>query len=376
MPLRCVDEAGYHIHSFALDTEQWTLLKAKNRANKHLSMPCCSRGVVLKTSPLGTRFFAHSRRGDCASKPESAEHLMLKSQVAMAIAAAGWEVATEVRGVSREGQLWIADVMATRGNKRFAVEIQWSKQSHKVTVDRDSRYRYSGVRCLWLFRQKPIRTSSVPAMQVTQDKNGEFAVLIGNRELMNPLVSSIESMVPVNPTRVPIEAFITRVFSGSNLWFGVFRKGHRVQIKLSGRSGQCQECLGGITVVTSLWVIDPISGNSLSVEPNQMAEFSTLLDQIDPELSHRHGIGPFKRTSDSSWGGGGLLNTCPHCSARTGLMQRDRSNPGETHHPLFHQEVVITSEVEGYTRLRIEATWQIDLVERLRLPGSGSARVP
>lgn len=371
MPLRCVNAAGEQIHSFALDTEQWTMLKAKNRANKHLIMPCCSVGVVLKTSPLGTRFFAHSRRGDCASKPESAEHLMLKSKVAMAIAAAGWQVATEVRGHSREGQLWIADVMATRGNKQFAVEIQLSKQSHEVTVERHFRYKSSGVRCLWLFRQKPIRSSSVPAMQVTQDKNGEFAVLIGNPELMDPIMSTIETTEPANPARVPVEAFIACVFSGSNLWFGVFRKGHRVQIRLSGSDGRCRGCLGDITVVTRLRVIDPISGACLSVEPYEMASFSTLLDQLNTSHLQRHGIGPFRRTSYWPGNDGGLTNTCPHCSAWTGQAQRDWNDPGETDRFLFNQEVEITREIEGYTRLSSNASWQIDLVKRL--PGSGPA---
>lgn len=371
MPLRCINTAGEPIHSFAMDTDQWAGLKAENKADKHLRMPCCGRGVVLKTSPLGTRFFAHSRRGECESKPESAEHLMLKSQVAMAIAAAGWEVATEVRGHSSEGDLWIADVMATRGSQRFAVEIQLSKQSHEVTVDRHFRYRASGVRCLWLFRQRPIQRSGVPAIQIAQGADGGFDVLIGNRDLVNPLADTSDAMAPVYPAKVPIDTFISRVFSGSNLWFGVFRKGHRARIKLSGRTGVCSGCLGEITVVSSLWVIDPITGSCLVVEPNQVGEFISLLEQIDPEIKQRYGIGRFRRTSHSSWGGGGVSNTCPHCSAGTGLMQRDWNSHSDGHQPLFHQEVVITPEVESYTRLRSEATWHIDLIDRL--PGHRGA---
>ncbi len=55
--------------------------------------------VVLKTSRLGTRFFAHRSLGGCASGDESPEHLHLKALAIAAARAAGWTAEAEVAGV-------------------------------------------------------------------------------------------------------------------------------------------------------------------------------------------------------------------------------------------------------------------------------------
>jgi competence CoiA-like predicted nuclease len=126
MPLRCQDQVNRNIHAFDLDVGQWGRLRSENSVSKHLRMPCCDNRVVLKTSKRGTQFFAHLPKGPCTSKPESEEHLTIKSQVARALVMNGREVATEVRGQSRDGEDWTADVMAAKGAARFVIEIQWT----------------------------------------------------------------------------------------------------------------------------------------------------------------------------------------------------------------------------------------------------------
>src|SRR5262245_17087096 len=70
MPLRCLDPPrGKSIHSFDLHDDEWQALKLENRTARHLRMPCCESPVVLKRSRLGTRFFAHMKRGNCATAP-------------------------------------------------------------------------------------------------------------------------------------------------------------------------------------------------------------------------------------------------------------------------------------------------------------------
>ena len=122
---------------------------------------------MLKTSRLGTRFFAHLALGDCASGDESPEHLHLKALAIAAARAAGWDAEAEVAGVTPGGEPWRADVLAARGRHRVAVEVQWSPQADDETRRRQARYAASGVRGLWLFRRPGfLSDADVPALRV------------------------------------------------------------------------------------------------------------------------------------------------------------------------------------------------------------------
>ena len=66
MPLSC--KLGEKtVFSFDFDAPGWAGLKASNASEKNLRMTCCDEHVTLKTSKLGTQFFAHKRRGECTS---------------------------------------------------------------------------------------------------------------------------------------------------------------------------------------------------------------------------------------------------------------------------------------------------------------------
>lgn len=171
MPLRCLDGAA-SIHAFDLSAEAWAILAEDNRARRHLQMPCCAAPVTLKKSRLGTQFFAHKAVGECTTAPESEEHLKLK-QIAVEVARAhGWEAHTEVA----EGALWRADVLATKGGARVAVEIQWSSQTDEETLRRQRRYEESGVRGLWLLRQRKFAIDpTLPAARVSAEESGFVA---------------------------------------------------------------------------------------------------------------------------------------------------------------------------------------------------------
>ena len=150
------------LYSFDFDAPGWAGLKASNASEKNLRMTCCDEHVTLKTSKLGTQFFAHKCRGECSSAAETAEHLFVKACIAKAIKGTEWEVSTEQRGQAPDGSVWVADVMASRGAHRIAFEMQWSAQSSDETARRQEQYRSSGVRGLWLFRHPS-------AVQVSKD---------------------------------------------------------------------------------------------------------------------------------------------------------------------------------------------------------------
>jgi len=114
-------------------------------------MPCCKVAAVPKTSTRGNFFFAHARRGECKTAPESAEHLYCKTLVAQAATAVGWTVTAERPGASPEGEDWVADVFCEKGGAKLALEIQMSPQTDEETIRRQVRYKASGVRGAWFF---------------------------------------------------------------------------------------------------------------------------------------------------------------------------------------------------------------------------------
>ncbi len=178
MPLRCLDDADRSLDASLLTTAEWTALTATNRHVRHLRTVCCGSPLVLKTSRLGTRFFAHLALGGCASGDESPEHLHLKALAIVAARRAGWTAEAEVAGTTPDGEPWRADVLATRGRHRVAVEVQWSPQDDAVTRFRQARYATSGVRGLWLFRRAGfLCDADVPAMRVTGSLKDGLTIL-------------------------------------------------------------------------------------------------------------------------------------------------------------------------------------------------------
>lgn len=155
MSFSCLQD-GEKIYSFQYTAAQWLELKAQ-RNWLNLRMPCCGASAILKTSSLGTQFFAHKSKQDqnChASDGESAEHIFAKYLVSKALYEEGWQVETEKRGQTDDGQLWVADIYAehTEVSKGMVVEIQWSAQSYEQTAYRQSLYEKSNLRCVWLLR--------------------------------------------------------------------------------------------------------------------------------------------------------------------------------------------------------------------------------
>jgi hypothetical protein len=211
MPLRCLDPSGRSIHSFDLSDDEWKALELENRKTRHLRMPCCSSHVTLKRSRLGTPFFAHRAVGSCTTAPETEEHLHLKQMVVMAARAHGWTAQTEATDITPSGEPWRADVLATRGKHRVAVEIQWSGQTNDETMRRQERYKASGVRGLWLLRQPgfPV-TRDLPAMCIGGSLEQGFQALIPSHPYMHTRDRN-------NPDRwhqiVPMEELLNAAFS-------------------------------------------------------------------------------------------------------------------------------------------------------------------
>ncbi|HCF2447120.1 TPA: hypothetical protein NIA45_004789 [Pseudomonas aeruginosa] len=300
MPLRCVDADGNGIHSFKMSEREWEALRLDNARLRHLSMPCCGRGVVLKKSQRGTRFFAHEVKGTCTSVSESADHLEIKHLVCEALIAQGWDAETEVRGVSPDGHVWVADVMASRGKTRFAVEVQLSQQSIKVTADRHYRYSTSGVKALWLHRQEQFLVrEQIPAARVGKRQDGSFEVYAKQMVIHQKANGS-----PPDPIfrwhGVPLAEFIQALLD-RRFWFGAMQAGEVAVVDQYAATAHCFYCRRDHDL-TSLLIIT----GAASREPIWLRH-KTLL-----------GVEPLRSALLECGVPGSLMPSavCPHCEAR------------------------------------------------------------
>jgi hypothetical protein len=94
-------------------------------------------------------------------------------------------------------------VLAKDGSRRVAFEVQWTRQSLTEMLERQERYRRSGVRGCWLVRQAPdelIRSGlsdlearqDLPLFELTWDGEG-FAVQLNGRQY--PLGHFVEALL-------------------------------------------------------------------------------------------------------------------------------------------------------------------------------------
>lgn len=207
MPLRAVGENG-SVHAFEFDASNWAELK-QSYLELGLHMPCCDRVAIPKTSRLGNNFFAHSRKGECTTAPESPEHIYCKELIAKAAQNSGWKVTTEKPGASPSGDDWIADVFCEKGTAQIAIEVQMSPQTHEETVRRQERYRASGVRGAWFFGPKvrqeyvsnkenpifslsPIEVGQEPTVEIFGAQLTEFVIALLGRRVVWALPSHTE----------------------------------------------------------------------------------------------------------------------------------------------------------------------------------------
>ena len=239
MPLRCINHKRENIQSSYLSDDEWSQLKYENKKSNNLKMPCCNADVVMKQSPLGTRFFAHKSKGTCLTSPETKEHLYLKDTVLKLARKSGWKAQSEVTGKTPSGEEWRADILATKGKYKVAIEIQWSYQTNEETFRRQERYKQSGIRCLWLFRQPgfPI-TKDLPAVCIGGDLKEGFSALIP----FSPDFMTARSKKIKNAWHeiLPIHEFLKAVFD-EKFQYGI-PKNTNIDVTIKTQKQRCSWC--------------------------------------------------------------------------------------------------------------------------------------
>lgn len=317
MPLRCFDSSGKSIQSFAMSDAEWNSFKEENSRLRHLSMCCCSERVVLKTSKLGTRFFAHARRGDCQTAPETEHHLALKMIVARAVLDCGWSITTEAPGETPDGEKWIADVLATQGNAKVAIEVQWSSQTNEETLFRQERYRQSGVRGLWLLRKPgfPI-TKALPAVCIQHDEvTGAYHAMLPKWEHMH----SNDRKFPERWAQtLPVYDLIVAAFN-KRLRFGFGQAGDIADVKIWADWCKCWRCNLQTRVVTHIDV--EYGGETFSLPLDEMD--NSIVEDIGLKNLHANHVGQIKSRFSKTEGEAYMSNGCVHCDALQGKFFLD-----------------------------------------------------
>lgn len=308
MPLRCRAPEG-ELSAFQISADAWLELK-RHRRERELKMTCCDTPAIPKNSPLGTQFFAHQRIQACTTKPETKEHLFAKTVIARAALAAGWDVETESRGSTPTGEEWIADVLAKKGTARVAFEVQWSSQTAEETLRRQARYAASGVRALWLLRQRKFPCSrALPAFHLTVEDNAAvvgiplMAIQCGGREWAQ---------------EVPLEAFVTGALSRRLQWAPVLREPSvQASIIIHCGTARCWNCRKDTRGVVSVsFGLEGYESIVCAVEDFQSYDhlFASILSAAE---ARRNGIGEITyRYGDGGLDRGYFSNGCLHCDFR------------------------------------------------------------
>jgi len=315
MPLRCFSNSG-EIRAFDESSETWMSLKASYKS-QDLRMVCCGTPAIPKTSSLGTFFFAHSRRGECTSAPETKEHLLAKTIIAKAVIAAGWKVTTECRGNTDDGKIWIADVLAEHGKAKVAFEVQWSAQTDEDTTIRQQIYDGAGIRALWLFKLANFKSSKeTPAFR-----------LIPN----NPL-DGFNVKIPKNDTffdgrhnfhwsqEIELSDFIKGSLSKRLVWS--LAPGTKLPVRFDGVSIKCWKCKQSTTIL--LRIVFELGKkfpgcDELMVSIYEFEKHQEILKSLIPrDLYTKHGVGIIKKRFSKTVGHEYISNGCARCDAIQG----------------------------------------------------------
>ncbi|MBI3892739.1 MAG: hypothetical protein HY303_14550 [Candidatus Wallbacteria bacterium] len=154
--------------SCLLSRLEWAALERERRLDpRALVLPCCKTAAYQRVGAHGTAHFVHQPGTACDTAPESAEHLRAKADIAHACHALGWTPVTEFRGRD-----WVADVLARKGDRKVAFEVQMSAQTSRETRLRHDRYARDGIRDCWLFAKLPAgleADGNVPSFHLLAD---------------------------------------------------------------------------------------------------------------------------------------------------------------------------------------------------------------
>lgn len=316
------------IYSFEYSLKNWIALK-ENKASA-FKMTCCGNQAILKTSKLGTQFFAHKAKPkdqNCSTGGETVEHMHIKYLVSKKLFECGWKVEVEKRGESSKGEIWIADIYAEKDKAKIAIEVQWSRQSFIETKRRQQVYKDSGVRGAWLLRSGSAkdrnaivgdfmyRTKNVPVFSVYKQTDGCYQVYNIHQ------VSTKEDLGhdPIIPTNLALEEFIEKLVSGQIKFCQKYSP--TSQLSLDVVRLACWSCHQYTNIVKKVNFKSQLYG--LAYRYSERSQYvdgcsDQIINLINHSFSKLHNFAPLRSRYSKTEGKSYIANSCTHCDALMG----------------------------------------------------------
>lgn len=339
MPLKCL-RGGDEIYSFNIESDgDWENLRKMNSKSKELRMPCCGAAVVLRTSKLGTKHFAHARIGSCTTAPETAEHLLAKLAVVEAIRKTDWTPLPEQAGKTPSGEEWRADVLAVKNKAQVAFEIQWSRQDRNETERRQKRYDEAGVRGLWFFRQKdfPVDKKTPSFRLVFEAETKTFRILLPSPFYDPDWVGRDKSDFLYWKQSIPLPLFVEGTLNGKLRFAPAL--GQTMPMEVSTVEIECWRCKKPTGVVNGLNFAASRVLSGHSDIPTSIYDLSdalpngeaVVMSMLPASLLRSHGVGVIKPRYSKTAGEQYISNGCIHCDALQGrFFEHEYAYEGKT----------------------------------------------
>lgn len=159
-------------------------MRARNRKEKVYTAKCCGAPLSIRVAEGKAPHFVHqSTPGNCdGDRNETPEHRRLKHLIAeTVIRTYEWDVETEARenDPATGRAIWQADVLVIGKKTAVAFEVQLSNADYEHMCERQTRYKQSRVRGLWLVRTKKgfPQSKELPVFTVECTPAGDWVAL-------------------------------------------------------------------------------------------------------------------------------------------------------------------------------------------------------
>lgn len=326
MSFKCTS-GDQELLSIDFDADGWEAMRSRNREDLALKMTCCGAGVMLRQTKLGTRYFAHAKKGSCTVDTDTAEVMLAKDVIARAVRRAGWQVSVETAGTMLGAGGWTFDVLANRqGAKPVAFKIQWGR----LPLDEVARYQAmslaAGIRTFWLMRQQSIPVEeATPAVRLSLNAGDDGCVVSLPGPFYQPELGTNKRREGPNYWRQQLElgTFVEGVLAG-RLHFAP-QVGRTLPMDVCAAYTECWSCKKTTGLVVDLcFAASRVLRNAADVRAkiydfdDQGRGSALLMSTLPPETLARYGIGPIKPRHSRTVGQPYLSNGCIHCDALQG----------------------------------------------------------